>query len=596
MKSDKIITAGSVIPSMADTPLDARIRVENVSDIYEIEMPYVGMIVYVTNQDKYYKINTLKAKKVGTFDVENALVDTIEELFITKSTVNDLVNQVEDNSSQLAYIKSAIVTPTMFGALGDGVTDDTLALQNAIKYCEKTGAILHGMDKSYLISDIMGKIPTSAGSFRDDYGLYITKNITIKNMKLIVKGGIKLYTSAINIYGGKNTIVNIENVEIDGQKDLQDITPGREDGGKHGIRVYGETGVGIGTVILKNCNIKNCSSDCVMIRDEETVKIHCIDCVFDGAGRNGITDNSNGLSVYDNCIFKNAKNLSPQSGFHIEPDSTSFARDYVFNNCRFENNAGSDFKLHIHSNSEIKNITFNNCIGGDIDFAIYTSSVKNVIVNGGSFGDIKYSINPTSNVDDETLTGFMELSLNNVNSPGTQVTCSSKTMDYAKCTLNIDNCNLRCVYIENKIGTVNILNSTIDNPADRAISCLFSLKNLEEIKIINNKLKGLNTVIDIETQCKKVIIRDNTIISNSTLADCLRIIGVEDIFVSGNYLEKEVAANTYMLITVRSKRAMIINNVCVHRGSYAGNFINKGTCETVESSNVNTFKENTVTE
>jgi hypothetical protein len=164
MKSDKIITAGSVIPSMADTPLDARIRVENVSDIYEIEMPYVGMIVYVTNQDKYYKINTLKAKKVGTFDVENALVDTIEELFITKSTVNDLVNQVEDNSSQLAHIKSAIATPTMFGALGDGVTDDTLALQNAIKYCEKTGAILHGMDKSYLISDIMGKIPTSVGS------------------------------------------------------------------------------------------------------------------------------------------------------------------------------------------------------------------------------------------------------------------------------------------------------------------------------------------------------------------------------------------------------------------------------------------------
>jgi hypothetical protein len=95
--SNKIISNGGFIPSSTDTPIDLRIRVQSIDDIYDIELPYVGMIVYVIDEDKYYKIKTLKAKKVGIVSVENALVDTFEEFFINSSngSTNELAQMPE---------------------------------------------------------------------------------------------------------------------------------------------------------------------------------------------------------------------------------------------------------------------------------------------------------------------------------------------------------------------------------------------------------------------------------------------------------------------------------------------------------------------
>lgn len=86
--SNKIISSGGFVPSSTDTPIDLRIRVQSINDIYDIELPYVGMIVYVIDEDKYYKIKTLKAKEVGIALIENALVDTFEEFSINSSNGN----------------------------------------------------------------------------------------------------------------------------------------------------------------------------------------------------------------------------------------------------------------------------------------------------------------------------------------------------------------------------------------------------------------------------------------------------------------------------------------------------------------------------
>ena len=79
--SNKIISNGGFVPSSIDTPLDLRTRIESVDDIYNIDQPYVGMIVYVIDEDKYYKVKTLKAKEVGNALIENSLVDAFEEVF-----------------------------------------------------------------------------------------------------------------------------------------------------------------------------------------------------------------------------------------------------------------------------------------------------------------------------------------------------------------------------------------------------------------------------------------------------------------------------------------------------------------------------------
>ena len=80
--NNKIISSGGFVPSSTDTPLDVRTRVQSVDDIYNIDLPYVGMIVYVIDENKYYKIKTLKAKEAGIALIENSSVDTFEEFII----------------------------------------------------------------------------------------------------------------------------------------------------------------------------------------------------------------------------------------------------------------------------------------------------------------------------------------------------------------------------------------------------------------------------------------------------------------------------------------------------------------------------------
>ena len=82
MNSNKIITSGPLIPSVIDTPIDLRTRVNTIEDIYNIELPYIGMIVYVIDEDKYYKVKTLKTKTVGSITIKDSLVDTFEEFLI----------------------------------------------------------------------------------------------------------------------------------------------------------------------------------------------------------------------------------------------------------------------------------------------------------------------------------------------------------------------------------------------------------------------------------------------------------------------------------------------------------------------------------
>jgi hypothetical protein len=112
MESKKVITSGSVIPSIANAPLDIRTRVNTVNDIYNIELPFIGMIVYVIDEDKYYKIKTLKSKDIGLQVIEDAAVDTFEEFLIPNFTGALSLNRKADTdvgecSSTLGFNCSA---------------------------------------------------------------------------------------------------------------------------------------------------------------------------------------------------------------------------------------------------------------------------------------------------------------------------------------------------------------------------------------------------------------------------------------------------------------------------------------------------------
>ena len=99
--SNNVKIANSVIPSKVDTPLDARSRVANESEILTIENPAIGQLVYCIATGKYYTITGLKAKNIGAITVQNAAVDTYKEFVtgggeLSEAQKEELLDELED--------------------------------------------------------------------------------------------------------------------------------------------------------------------------------------------------------------------------------------------------------------------------------------------------------------------------------------------------------------------------------------------------------------------------------------------------------------------------------------------------------------------
>lgn len=73
-----IQVGGALIPGSVDTPLDARTRIDALEDVPAIPLPYIGMEFFVAATGRKYIVKSLKAKKIGAAEVENAEVDVYE--------------------------------------------------------------------------------------------------------------------------------------------------------------------------------------------------------------------------------------------------------------------------------------------------------------------------------------------------------------------------------------------------------------------------------------------------------------------------------------------------------------------------------------
>ena len=95
---DVIITGGGLKPSTVDTPSDIRTRINTIEDMKDIPLPYIGMMVYVIDEDEFYKVKSLKAKTVGPIEVDNAVVDEYEKIhkgMASEEYVQDAIKNVQ---------------------------------------------------------------------------------------------------------------------------------------------------------------------------------------------------------------------------------------------------------------------------------------------------------------------------------------------------------------------------------------------------------------------------------------------------------------------------------------------------------------------
>lgn len=77
---------------------------------------------------------------------------TVHDIFITK--VDNYTKVYSDINKYLKYHNKDFVTPESFGAIGNGIYDDTFAIKEAVAYCIENNVSLHGMhEKVYCVSE-----------------------------------------------------------------------------------------------------------------------------------------------------------------------------------------------------------------------------------------------------------------------------------------------------------------------------------------------------------------------------------------------------------------------------------------------------------
>lgn len=182
--SANIAIYGSLSMNQADTPTRAWERVEKETDIEKVENPYVGMIIYISEDDKYVSVKSLKAEKTPFGIKENALVDVYEPL-ISSNTSSEKTSIPGPEWEQrwipvVGTIEEVSTIGGMVSLKEDVELSKTLIVQN--------DAIINLNNKSIIniASDLNNKCAIS-----------ISKSLIIKGTGTINGGSGSIYSKSI---------------------------------------------------------------------------------------------------------------------------------------------------------------------------------------------------------------------------------------------------------------------------------------------------------------------------------------------------------------------------------------------------------------
>ena len=97
---DSLVLNGPVKLSKRDYPLDIRTRIETITDVPNIPLPFVGMIFYVKDENEYYRVVSLKSKLVAGKPQEDAQIKSYEKLvklagYATEDYVNAAIEEAQ---------------------------------------------------------------------------------------------------------------------------------------------------------------------------------------------------------------------------------------------------------------------------------------------------------------------------------------------------------------------------------------------------------------------------------------------------------------------------------------------------------------------
>lgn len=236
----------------------------------------------------------------ATYIIRERLETDVEDLGVIHFINDNLVAEMIINDS---------VNVKQFGAKGDGVTDDTTQMQNAIDKCN----ILNF-----------------------DNSTYLTTGLNLKSNSIIIFNdtSLKMKPNNLSAYGVLK-INNIENINIYGFVKL--IGDYLEHTGE-----TGEFGHALSIIASSNVNIENvqCSygwGDGCYIGPTDDLLNNPINIIINNLvchhnRRNGLSITSGSKIIINNLITYNNGGTSPNGGFDIEPYNANNVIDVTINN------------------------------------------------------------------------------------------------------------------------------------------------------------------------------------------------------------------------------------------------------------------------
>lgn len=293
---------------------------------------------------------------------------------------------------------SGAVNVKWFGAKGDGVTDDTSTVQQAITLYSN----IYISNGTYLVNAI---------SIPDNRYIYGDENAIIKSLN-----SYTYMCFHINSEDKDNFISNIsiENITLEG---LSTTTGFSEF--KHLIRINGGK-----NITIKNCRFLSFSGDAIYIgsgdiggQERHNKNITIDNCFFDGVNK----ENRNGISIVDgsnilinDCFFTRCTKSNMPGAVDIEPDNNSF---HIINNikvanCSFDDVGGTcvlsfysppaptNINTIIFENNNFKNCNTTNIGVTYLNTPARSSSPHNIIIknNNADNGSVPFSINGVKGV------------------------------------------------------------------------------------------------------------------------------------------------------------------------------------------------------
>lgn len=348
-KNSEAVTNNNNLTNTNSTALGLRNALE--TDILNANNSKSALDISKTNAD---------ASKVALDTSINSANSFVNE----HGDIIDLDNRVTQNTAQLSEIMIN-VKGIGFLARGDGVTDDTLAIQTAIN--TGAGTILIP-DGTYMID---GQYLNNADGFgglslKSNQKLILSKNAILK----AITNSNDVY-SIIRIDGVTNVIV--EGGTIQGDKYSHTGTTGEWG---MGILVRGSKYVTIKDTIAKECWGDGIDLGALSGVASEYITLDNVIC--DNNRRQGLTIAKAYHIIATKSTFSNTSGTAPQAGIDIEPNSgDGSVYDIKIDKCHIFGNAGMGVESHYCYDINVSNSDIHNNNGGI--YALGDSSRKAII-------------------------------------------------------------------------------------------------------------------------------------------------------------------------------------------------------------------------